>query len=86
MMHYGSVKELHSGGPLAGDNLYHPVNCTGLGITNYQIIEAVTFGGLSKLGAYQLHSTLLVPFLVVLAFHIGLTFMQNRQKRNINVA
>jgi Ni,Fe-hydrogenase I cytochrome b subunit len=59
---------------------------TGLGITNYQIIEAVTFGGLSKLGVYQLHSTLLVPFLVVLAFHIGLTFMQNRQKRNINVA
>ena len=59
---------------------------TGLGITNYQIIEAVTFGGLSKLGAYQLHSLLLFPFIVVLTLHIALSFIQNRQKRNINVA
>jgi len=59
---------------------------TGLGITNYQIIEAVTFGGLSKLGAYQLHNMLLIPFVVILALHIGLSFIQNRQKRNINVA
>jgi len=58
---------------------------TGLGITYYQIIEAVTFGGLSKLSAYQLHNYLLVPFIVVLGLHIGLTFIQNRQKRNINV-
>lgn len=59
---------------------------TGLGVTNYQIIGAVTFGGLTKLGAFQLHSSLLIPFIIVLALHIGLTVVKNRQKRNINVA
>jgi hypothetical protein len=59
---------------------------TGLGVTNYQVIEAVTFGGLTKLGAFQLHGSLLIPFIIVLAFHIGLTVVKNRQKRNINVA
>jgi cytochrome b subunit of formate dehydrogenase len=59
---------------------------TGLGITYYNVIEAVTFGWLSKLGAYQLHSLLLVPFIIVLSLHITLSLIQNRQKRNINVA
>jgi cytochrome b561 len=59
---------------------------TGLGVTNYEIIEAVTFGGLTKLGAFQLHSSLLIPFIIVLALHIALTVVKNRQKRNINVA
>ena len=59
---------------------------TGLGIADYKVIETVTFGRLSKLGAYQLHSVLLYPFVVILALHIGLSFVQNRQKRNINVA
>ena len=59
---------------------------TGLGITNYQLIGEVTFGGLSKLTAYQLHTALLYPFVVVLGLHIALTFIQNRRQRNINVA
>jgi Ni,Fe-hydrogenase I cytochrome b subunit len=59
---------------------------TGLGITNYQIVEAATFGALSKLGAYQLHTALLIPFVLLLALHIMLSFLQNRRKRNINVA
>ena len=58
---------------------------SGLGITYYQIIEAITFGGLSKLAAFQLHDTLLIPFLIVLVLHITLTFLSNRQQRNINV-
>lgn len=44
------------------------------------------FGGLLKLEAYQLHTLLLVPFVVVLGLHIALSFIQNHQKRNINVA
>jgi thiosulfate reductase cytochrome b subunit len=59
---------------------------TGLGVTNYEIIEAVTFGGFTKLGTFQLHSSLLIPFIIVLALHIALTVVKNRQKRNINVA
>jgi hypothetical protein len=59
---------------------------TGLGITNYQVIEAVTFGRLSRLAAYQLHTALLIPFIIILAMHIALSFLQNRRKRNINVA
>jgi hypothetical protein len=59
---------------------------TGLGITYYNIIGAVTFGLLSKLGAYQLHTLLLYPFIIVLVLHIALSPLQNRQKRNINVA
>ncbi len=53
---------------------------TGLGITNYQIIEAVTFGQVSKLGAYQAHTALLYPFLITLGLHITFSFWQNRQK------
>ena len=59
---------------------------TGLGITNYTIIEAVTFGQVSKLGAYQAHVFLLYPFIVILVLHIAFSLIQNRQKRNINVA
>ncbi|HVP99955.1 MAG TPA: hypothetical protein VMT57_00395 [Candidatus Thermoplasmatota archaeon] len=59
---------------------------TGLGITNFQVIEAVTFGQVSKLGAYQVHTFLLYPFIVVLGLHIAFALIQNRQKRNINVA
>ncbi len=59
---------------------------TGLGITNYQIVEAMTFGQISKLGAYQAHTLLLYPFIVILALHIAFALIQNRQKRNINVS
>jgi len=59
---------------------------TGIGITYYNVIETVTFGWLSKLGAYQLHTFLLYPFIIVLVLHIALSLIQNRQKRNINVA
>jgi hypothetical protein len=42
---------------------------TGFGITNYQIIEPLTFGALSKLTAYQLHTNLIIPFLILLGGH-----------------
>ena len=58
---------------------------TGLGITNYQLIQTITFGGLSKPTAYQLHSILLIPFIIILALHIILTMVYKHQKRNIKV-
>ena len=46
---------------------------TGLGITDWQIVEAATFGVLSKALSFQLHNILWIPFLVILAAHMLLT-------------
>ena len=46
---------------------------TGLGITQYQAVEALTFGLLGKALAFKLHLWLWAPFLVVLALHVLLT-------------
>ncbi len=46
---------------------------TGLGITDWQIVEAVTFGLLSKALSFQLHNLLWIPFLVILAVHMLLS-------------
>ncbi|MDD1667298.1 MAG: hypothetical protein LUO96_02395 [Methanomicrobiales archaeon] len=46
---------------------------TGLGITRWRTMEAVTLGLLPKALAFQLHTLLWIPFLVVLAGHMILT-------------
>ena len=46
---------------------------TGLGITEYRIVEALTFGLLGKALAFNLHLWIWVPFLVLLAAHVALT-------------
>ena len=46
---------------------------TGLGITQYQIVGAATFGLLGKALSFQLHDILWIPFLVVLAAHMVLS-------------
>ena len=46
---------------------------TGYGITNYQLIESLTGGVLTKLTSYQIHVTLLIPFIILLIAHISLT-------------
>ena len=46
---------------------------TGFGITDYRTVEAATFGLLPKALAFQLHTLLWIPFLIVLAIHIILT-------------
>jgi cytochrome b subunit of formate dehydrogenase len=46
---------------------------TGLGITEYRTVEAVTFGLLGKALSFQLHSLLWIAFLVVLATHLLLS-------------
>ena len=53
---------------------------TGLGITEYQTVEALTFGLLGKALSFKLHLWLWVPFLVVLALHVLLTsrFVRHR--------
>jgi len=43
---------------------------TGLGITQYRIIERLTLGLLSKSLSFYIHENLLVPFLTLLSIHI----------------
>lgn len=43
---------------------------SGLGITEFRVVEAITFGMLTKPLSFQLHTILWIPFLVLLAFHI----------------
>jgi hypothetical protein len=46
---------------------------TGFGISNYQIIESLTGGTLSKLISFQIHSNLIIPLIILLIFHISIT-------------
>ena len=43
---------------------------TGLGITQFRMIEEVTFGLLSRSLSFRLHEELLMPFLVLLSIHV----------------
>jgi thiosulfate reductase cytochrome b subunit len=47
---------------------------TGLGITEYRTIEAITFGLLTKNLSFRIHNDLLIPFLVLLVAHIVLRY------------
>jgi thiosulfate reductase cytochrome b subunit len=43
---------------------------SGLGITQYRIIEAITLGLLTKNLAFRIHDVLLIPFIALLCVHI----------------
>lgn len=55
---------------------------TGLGISNYQVIESLTGGILSKPTSFQIHSNLIIPFIILFIAHIGLTIGKKFQKEN----
>ncbi len=55
---------------------------TGLGITEYQIVETATFGLLGKALSFQLHNILWIPFLVVLAAHMLLSCRAGRRGKD----
>jgi thiosulfate reductase cytochrome b subunit len=57
---------------------------TGLGITEYRIIEKITFGGLSKNLSFKIHDNLLYPFLVLLVAHIVLRYVLRKKISNRN--
>jgi len=46
---------------------------TGLGITEFRTVEALTLGLLTKTWAFKMHSILWIPFVVLLAAHILFT-------------
>jgi cytochrome b subunit of formate dehydrogenase len=43
---------------------------TGFGITEFRVVESVTFGLLTKPLAFRIHEFLWIPFFVLLAVHI----------------
>ena len=45
---------------------------TGFGITEYRIVESLTFGLLTKSLAQKIHMNLEIPFIILLVLHIWL--------------
>ena len=43
---------------------------TGFGITEYRVVEHLTFGLLTKNLAFNIHNNLLIPFIILLGLHI----------------
>ena len=46
---------------------------TGLGITEYNTVELLTFGLLNKNVSFTIHDALLVPFVILLVLHVAIT-------------
>jgi thiosulfate reductase cytochrome b subunit len=46
---------------------------TGFGITEFRVVESLTFGLLTKYWAFQIHMNLEIPFIVLLVLHIFLS-------------
>jgi hypothetical protein len=53
---------------------------SGFGISNYQIIESLTGGILSKITSYQIHSNLIIPLIVLLVVHTAFTVGKKLKK------
>jgi len=45
---------------------------TGFGITEYRIVEPLTFGLLTKSLAHKIHINIVIPFIILLILHIWL--------------
>ena len=43
---------------------------TGFGITEYRVVESLTFGLLTKSLSFKIHNNLWIPLLALLIFHI----------------
>ena len=51
---------------------------SGLGIMYFRVIESITFGVLTKNLSFNIHSNLLIPFLILLLLHIYLTCTKHK--------
>ena len=54
---------------------------TGFGISQFRVVETVTFGWLSKSWAFRLHDNLWIPFAVLLVIHICLPLIFKRKAK-----
>ena len=59
---------------------------TGFGITEYRIVEPLTFGLLTKSLAHKIHMNLEIPFIILLILHIWLLpllkYFKSKKLRN----
>ncbi|HVO36917.1 MAG TPA: hypothetical protein VMT01_01960 [Candidatus Acidoferrum sp.] len=55
---------------------------SGLGITQYHVIESITFGLLSKSLSFTVHDNLLIPFVILLILHVIVTLLDRRMHKN----
>ena len=59
---------------------------TGFGITEYRIVEPLTFGLLTKSLAQRIHMSIEIPFIVLLILHIWLLpllkYFRSKKLRN----
>ena len=53
---------------------------SGFGITEFRIVESLTFGLLTKNLAFKIHDILWIPFLVLLTLHIYLSYIIKLKK------
>lgn len=51
---------------------------SGLGITEYRIMEKISFGVLGKATSFQVHNGLWLLFTVLLVAHIYLSFIKRK--------
>jgi hypothetical protein len=54
---------------------------TGFGITDYHVIQAITFGGLSKALSFQLHTLLVWPLIILIGAHIVLVLWKHHASK-----
>jgi hypothetical protein len=60
---------------------------TGFGITEYRIVETLTFGLLTKSLAHQIHMNLEIPFIALLVLHIWfLPLLRHFRSKNLESA
>lgn len=55
---------------------------TGFGITEYRIVESLTFGLLTKVLAFKLHMNLEIPLAILLILHIYFSLISRPPRQN----
>jgi cytochrome b subunit of formate dehydrogenase len=58
---------------------------TGFGISEFRVVETITFGWLSKNWAFRLHDNLWIPFIVLLVLHVLLPFVFKRKVKKVEL-
>jgi len=56
---------------------------TGFGITEFRVVENMTFGWLTKSWALKLHDNLWIPFVVLLVLHVLLPLVFKRKGKEV---
>jgi len=56
---------------------------TGFGITEFRMVETLTFGLLTKNLAFNIHNSLWIPFIILLILHICLPFIFKRKMKKV---